>query len=517
MDHKTPEELRANYSIRDLQSLRGTLRLHWGQMNTAWQTHNPADGNADVRVLAQLDAIVEATKVAVVHVLRISGKAISIQIPWRPTTPMDPDPARYTSLSDFHCKVMKSAHKDSPHARTPPTGGTVKRADYMSIAPSNRRPTQVTRAVTQQRKTTIPQEVSTRPEATYATNSAAADVTNRGQIKSTPSHCQAAKPAFPTASNTPTIVKRKSDKHLQHGVVVKKSTHVPANIPKGAWHTDVERVMPTATTRHTNVGRTIRVQSAVAGSRDDKLAPNASMPSGNLEVIGATSRNLPTGLDINCNAKKTEADLNNRQGATCVRPDVQTLNVQLYGPHTSWACAFCPSQLKTLLELTDHIYEIHRTELFPRRCEPRQFRTEDPRLAREPQRPQPTLNEPPVIPTSRRGEKAPNADVTFSAPISAHMSSERPRDHDNCSPYRRRPCQIHNVEPSSSDDEGLDGLEQVEPPAQRIGSFNFPPLNLQYQFQGDNNNAKPANSAANPYKSRQAQSIEESNRRPRQT
>ena len=54
------------------------------------------------------------------------------------------------------------------------------------------------------------------------------------------------------------------------------------------------------------------------------------------------------------------------------------------------------------------------------------------------------------------------------------------------------------MEPSSSDDEGLDGLEQVEPPAQRIGSFNFPPLNPQYQSQGNNNNAKPANSAANP-------------------
>ena len=56
MDRKTPEELRADHSIRGLQSLRGTLQLHWGQMNTAWQTHNPADGNVDVRVLAQLDA-----------------------------------------------------------------------------------------------------------------------------------------------------------------------------------------------------------------------------------------------------------------------------------------------------------------------------------------------------------------------------------------------------------------------------------------------------------------------------
>ena len=38
----------------------------------------------------------------------------------------------------------------------------------------------------------------------------------------------------------------------------------------------------------------------------------------------------------------------------------------------------------------------------------------------------------------------------------------------------------------------------VEPPTQRIGSFNFPPLNLQYQSQGSNNNAKPAIPTDNP-------------------
>ena len=156
MDHKTPEELRAGHSIRILQSLRETLWLQWSQMNTAWQNHNPADGNADISVLARLGAIVEATRVAVAHVLRISGDAISIQIPWRPATPIDPDLARYTALSDFHCRVMTSAHKDSPHARKlPSTGGTVKRTDYTSIASSNGRPNQVTHEVTQpERKTT---------------------------------------------------------------------------------------------------------------------------------------------------------------------------------------------------------------------------------------------------------------------------------------------------------------------------------------------------------------------------
>ena len=53
-------------------------------------SHNPADGNADIDVLAGLGATVEATRVAVAHVLRISGDAISIQIPWRPTATVDP-------------------------------------------------------------------------------------------------------------------------------------------------------------------------------------------------------------------------------------------------------------------------------------------------------------------------------------------------------------------------------------------------------------------------------------------
>ena len=102
-------------------------------MDAAWQNHNLADGNADISVLERLDAIVEATRVAAVHVLRISGDAISIQTPWRPATPFDPDLARYTALSDFHCRVMDSAHKDSPYARkSPNTGGTVKRADLIN-------------------------------------------------------------------------------------------------------------------------------------------------------------------------------------------------------------------------------------------------------------------------------------------------------------------------------------------------------------------------------------------------
>ena len=77
MDLKTPEELRASHSIQTLQRFRETLRLTFSQMDTAWQNHNIADSDEDVTVLKDLNAIVEATRVATVYVLHISGEAIS--------------------------------------------------------------------------------------------------------------------------------------------------------------------------------------------------------------------------------------------------------------------------------------------------------------------------------------------------------------------------------------------------------------------------------------------------------
>ena len=235
-------------------------------------------------------------------------------------------------------------------------------------------------------KPIVQQEIPTRPEATYVTLSAVAGVTERDKTKTTPSHRQAARPAVvppAKASNPPTIVKRKTEEYLQHEVVVKKSTHVPAGIPKGAWHPNVERKRPMAIARHTNVKHTIKVQSPAANSRVSRLVPDANMPSSNLEVTGAASRILPVNLSKNCKAEKTETGLNNRRGATCERPDDRNLSAQIDGPNTFWTCAFCSNKLDTLLELTAHVYEKHQDGLFLHECEPCNFQTEDPRLARE--------------------------------------------------------------------------------------------------------------------------------------
>ena len=110
-------------------------------MSAAWQNHNPADGNTDIDILTRLGATVEAKRLAIAHVLRISGDAISIQVPWRPTATVDPNLACYTALSDFHCRVMTSAHRDLPHAvRLPNPGGAAGRAGYTSFTPSGEQP-----------------------------------------------------------------------------------------------------------------------------------------------------------------------------------------------------------------------------------------------------------------------------------------------------------------------------------------------------------------------------------------
>ena len=127
--------MRSSHSIRVLGGLRDNLRLQFNQMSSTWREHNPKDGNANASVLARLDTIVESTRVAVAHVLRFSGDKISHQVPWRPDepAPYDPNicPNPYTSLAQFHRKVMPFAHPDSPHARQPPQpGGAAGRAGH---------------------------------------------------------------------------------------------------------------------------------------------------------------------------------------------------------------------------------------------------------------------------------------------------------------------------------------------------------------------------------------------------
>ena len=112
MENRTPAELQSDYSIRILRGFRNTLWLQFSQMSRAWRRHDPNDGDADIQILAKLGTIVESTRVAVSHVLRISNDVLSKQSLRRPDASSDPNP--YTSLSQFHRAVVPFTLPD-PH------------------------------------------------------------------------------------------------------------------------------------------------------------------------------------------------------------------------------------------------------------------------------------------------------------------------------------------------------------------------------------------------------------------
>jgi hypothetical protein len=242
MEHKTSEELRSSQSVRILGGLRNSLWLQFSQMSSAWRKHKPEDGKADITTLARLGMIVETTRVAVAHALNISGEAISILTPWRPTEAFDPNP--YTALSDFHHKVMTSAHPDSPHARRPlQPGSAAGRASHTLSTPSSGQPDHVTRAVTsgQERKATVHHTGQTRPNPTYVTKSAAAETIDQQRPEATPKFIQPSRrPFLDMGRGSPAPqVRQGTIGCLQDEVVLKRSTHAPASQPKEAWHATI--------------------------------------------------------------------------------------------------------------------------------------------------------------------------------------------------------------------------------------------------------------------------------------
>ena len=62
-----------------LARLRQTLWDQWCRMDAAWRNHNPLDGNVGTEILAGLEKIVEATRVAVDGVLQTSGHALGVK------------------------------------------------------------------------------------------------------------------------------------------------------------------------------------------------------------------------------------------------------------------------------------------------------------------------------------------------------------------------------------------------------------------------------------------------------
>ena len=163
-----------------------------------------------------------------------------------------------------------------------------------------------------ERKATVQQELTTQPATTYVKLSSVAGVTKRTKTKTTPSHSLAAKSAaiqLVRANHSPTVVERKSEVYLEHGVTVKKSTHVPAGVPTGAWHQSVQlTTTPAASTRLPSVERSTQSQSSAVSSGINRPTPGANRTKGDAGVTGAILKNLPVKLDKTCKANKTGVD-----------------------------------------------------------------------------------------------------------------------------------------------------------------------------------------------------------------
>ena len=451
-------------------------------MSSAWRNHKPEDSNADITTLARLGTIVETTRVAVAHALNVSGEAISIRTPWRPAEAFDPNP--YTALSDFHHKVMTSAHPDSPHARRPlQPGSAAGRASHTLSTPSSGRPDHVTRAVTsrQERKATVHHTVQMRPNPTYVTKSAAAETIDQQRPEATPTFIRLSRrPFLAMGRGSPAPqVRQGTIGCLQDEVVLKRSTHAP----KEAWHATIANgwlitIGGQNTGEHLSSKRPARLEQP----------PLRRVPLKNrCTTSGASSTAPPTASVYPRNhpraklaKSKPEVNPGSQIKAANTRLDVQLHGMQLDWPHTFWKCAFCPEERSTLLE--SHIGESHEGQLFRFECGKCNFQAEGPRLLRKHQV---EAHKTDIVWTAKPAAAKQNTDMADQA--------ERPQEpslHED--PVK---CSDEEVNLSSNSDESVsDGNhEEATVTIQKIGKLNFPPLNPENQSRGDpNNNAKLA-------------------------
>ena len=481
MENRTPAELQSDYSIRILGGFRNTLWLQFSQMSRAWRRHDPNDGDADTQTLAKLGTIVESTRVAVSHVLRISNDVLSKQSSRRPDASSDPNP--YTSLSQFHRAVVPSTLPDPPLAQKLPypgfTAGLTSRIlspnrsgqsdDAMSEMPSRERKTTVhlTSAArtrpkspstpTRERKTTSHFEVCTHQRS----NSLLKKPTEQNLPEATPPLYRLHSPPIGGDGSMPRV-RHRATGHLQEEVMVKGARHTPAS-PKGARHANLVK------------GQSISIEGQYAGNYPQSMHfarpewPLSTRTPPNNQCITSTGLDAAppitsagldaappitsAGLDAAPSITYTSLDAappimsasSNRSQkemkALCRPPAPRPLQLKagngrgrytkkqakpptdhnlamrLDQPNTYWRCPFCPVEYNTFLALKAHNDGHHGGQLFRLQCGQCGFQTDSPKLLRGHQARMHAVRE-----TSTTGESIAavpaDADIT-TAPIDA--------------------------------------------------------------------------------------------------
>ena len=419
MEDRTPAELQSDHFIRTLKGFRNTLWLQFSQMSRAWRHHDPYEGDADMRTLARLGTIVEATRVAVSHVLKVSGDVLSEQSSQKSDAASDPSP--YTSLSQFHRAVRPPYPPCPPPAQRLPYSDST--ADLIYHAPSaarSRRPNDDTSKMsTGERKTIIhltsaartrpkPPTTHTREQKTTThlitrtqqePNSLLMKPIEQNLQRATPSSYRSTKMHTSPAGEDGSMPydRHGATGYLQEEVAVKGARHTPASPNENE-------------TEQANLvrGQLISIRGRYANDYSQSKhfhrpgRPSSTQASSNNQRTKNTGFDAaplitPTGLTRSqaemkalCRppiprplTQKTENDRGRRAKKRTKISTSQNSATKLDQPNAYWRCPFCPVEYNALMDLRAHNAKHHGGQLFGLECGQCGFQTDSPKLLRE--------------------------------------------------------------------------------------------------------------------------------------
>ena len=419
MEDRTLAELRSDHFIRTLKGFRNTLWLQFSQMSRAWRHHDPYEGDADIRTLAKLGTIVEATRVAVSHVLKVSGDVLSEQLSQKSDAASDPNP--YTSLSQFHRAVRPPYPPYPPSTqKLPYSDSTAGLIYHTSSAARSRRPNgDTSKMSTGERKTIIhltsaartrpkPPTTPTREQKTTThTITRTQQEPNSLLMKPIEQNLQRAMPSPYRSTKIHTSPAGEDGSmpydghgaagHLQEEVVVKGARHTPASPNENR-------------TKRANFekGHLISIKGRYANDHSQSMHfPRPERPSSTQALLNdkrtkntgpdATPPITPTSLARSqeemktlCRppiarplAQKTENDQGRRTKKRTKISNSHNSATKLDRPNAYWRCPFCTAEYNALMDLRAHNAKHHGGRLFGLECGQCGFQTDSPKLLRE--------------------------------------------------------------------------------------------------------------------------------------
>ena len=419
MEGRTPAELQSDHFIRTLKGFRNTLWLQFSQMSRAWRYHDPYEGDADIRTLARLGTIVEATRVAVSHVLKISGDVLSEQLSQKSDTASDPSP--YTSLSQFHRAVRPPYPPCPPPAqKLPHSDSTTDLIYHASPATRGRRPNDdASKMSTGERKTIIHLTSAARTRPKPPTTHIREQKTTTHLITRTQQEPNSLlmKPIEQNLQRTMPPLYRPTKMHnspagedgsmpydghgaaghLQEEVVVKGARHTPAS-------PNENRIKQANFAK----GHLISIRGRYADDHSQsghfprpERPPSTRAPPDNqhTENTGPDATPLITHTSLSGSRAEmkllcrppiprplTQTTENDRGRQTKKRTKVSISHnsaTKLDRPNAYWRCPFCPAEYNALMGLRAHNAKHHGGQLFGLECGQCGFQTDSPKLLRE--------------------------------------------------------------------------------------------------------------------------------------